>query len=59
MIFIFFKEAGVLDTSGAEQEFLTYEYHVVYSASYAVPVLFFNIYKPGKRNLLDWYYFVM
>ncbi|KAL8572243.1 hypothetical protein ACOMHN_022480 [Nucella lapillus] len=34
--------------------FLRYQYHVVYSASYSVPVLYFNVCKPdGKRLSLE------
>ncbi|XP_005112886.1 ubiquitin-like-conjugating enzyme ATG10 [Aplysia californica] len=37
-----------------EREVLTYEYHILYSESYAVPVLYVNIYKQdGKLVPLD------
>ena len=26
----------------------TFDYHIVYSRSYSVPVLYFNVYKPGN-----------
>lgn len=29
--------------------FLMYHFHVLYSHSYSVPVLYFNVYQPGKK----------
>jgi len=30
-------------------DFVTYDYHVVYSQSYCVPVLYFNVYHQSKQ----------
>ncbi|ESO94518.1 hypothetical protein LOTGIDRAFT_67210, partial [Lottia gigantea] len=32
-------------------DMLTYEYHIVYSSSYSVPVLYFNVYKADGKLL--------
>jgi len=29
------------------------DHHIVYSHSYCVPVMYFNVYKPGLRDLLS------
>ena len=55
--FCFFEleeDACVLDMEtcvprGAEV--CTFEYHIVYSNSYSVPVLYFNAYRSGKLSL--------
>ena len=30
----------------------TFDYHIVYSRSYSVPVLYFNVYKPGNNPIV-------
>lgn len=42
------QEAGVYAT----EEVIRYEYHVLYSSSYQVPVLYFRACFLGKTNLL-------
>lgn len=38
-------DSSTVTVKDAEEEDLTFEYHVVYSPSYGVPVLYFNIYR--------------
>lgn len=51
-----FEEAALDEDPSAAQvdtvstDLYRFEYHVVYSISYQVPVLYFNVFKSGKRN---------
>ncbi|PVD23243.1 hypothetical protein C0Q70_16506 [Pomacea canaliculata] len=45
-------DPSCLTLSGEKtHSFLNYEHHIVYSPSYAVPVLYFNVYKPNGHRL--------
>ncbi|KAL3868629.1 hypothetical protein ACJMK2_041420 [Sinanodonta woodiana] len=44
-------EAVVQDNVSTSTSMVTFVYHVVYNASYAVPVLYFNAYKPDGQLL--------
>ena len=39
---------SVNHSSNVNEEFIKYEYHIVYSHSYGVPVLYFTASQPGR-----------
>ncbi|KAK7495874.1 hypothetical protein BaRGS_00012864 [Batillaria attramentaria] len=48
------EDPGCMQSPPASASYLTYQFHVVYSHSYAVPVLYFNVFRPdGQRVKLE------
>ncbi|GBC07521.1 hypothetical protein RclHR1_07500006 [Rhizophagus clarus] len=47
------EDPSTLNTSETEAEYLTVDYHIIYSASYKVPVLYFNAYRKDGTPLAN------
>ena len=57
-LLLFFQDLGETDpaclesSKAAEDDILKFDYHVLYSESYGVPVLYFNVYRQGMYHML-------